>query len=226
MKHAKSEGPGPTEKQGGHQLSEVGNYIRQLEGNAAENGGTGLVVSLSQPFQRLFQYHLTFRSFLPYTSFGSPEYESVLKVVSEAEIIVGSVKDERIQEVERDMTRDVLARINGLHTVKQLAVPKPSRVLIEERAEIRPRASNSGANRGSVWFVVFNDVVLRCERTGSIWSPGWGTYYSKVNSTPETATSADTIRVKPRRSRNLYKFISVCCPSKLSLALPLMGCPG
>ena len=223
VEHAKSEGSGPTEEQGGHQPSEVGDYIRRLEENAAEKGETGLVVSLSQPFQRLFQYRLIFQSLLVWTSFRSPEYENVLKVVSEAEMIVGSVKDERVEEVERDMTRDVLARINGLHTVKQLAVPKPSRVLIEERADIRRRASNSGANRGSVWFVVFNDVVLKCERTGSTWSPEWGTYSSKVNPTPETATSADTNRVKPRRSRNLYNFISVCCPSKLSLALPLMG---
>ena len=216
MKHAKSGGPGPTEKQGGQQLSEVGNYIRRLEWNAAENGETGLVFSLSQPFQRLFQYRLIFQNLLFSTPFRSPEYENVLKVISEAEMTVGSIKDERIQEVERDMTRDVLARIKGLHTVKQLAVPKPSRVLIEERAD----------ERGWVWFVVFNDVVLKCEWTGTTSLPGWGTYYSKVNSTPETATPADAIRVNPRGPRNLYKFISVCCPSKLSLALPLMGCPG
>jgi hypothetical protein len=49
------------------------------------------------------------------------------------ETIVHSIEDEKIQKEDRDRTWDVFARIEGLEKVEQLAVPKPSRLLVEER---------------------------------------------------------------------------------------------
>jgi hypothetical protein len=54
-------------------------------------------------------------------------------MIAEVENIVRSIEDEKIEEEERAKTRDILARIEGLDKVKQLAAPNPSRVLMEER---------------------------------------------------------------------------------------------
>ena len=88
-----------------------------------------------------------------------------------------------------------------MDTVKQMAVPKSSRLLVEERALVPPDSStqmgrqnpvlpsvlnkevkgktssrrltdilhpghNSIGGKKDLWLVVFNDVVLRCQRTG------------------------------------------------------------
>jgi len=245
MNHAANTGRRPSNNQEGDQLLKIGTYLQQLEENAAEKGETGLAISLSKPFQRLLKYPLMFQNLLFHTDPSTFEYESTLQMVADVESIVRSIEDEKIQKEERDKTRDVLGRIDGLDKLKQLAVPKPSRVLVEEQIveQIEPSSSGApppGANGGRVrgkpsfkrlsdilqpgssgiggkkdlWLVVFNDVVLRCQRTGTTSLPIGGASYGRTNLLPEMqgkAKDATTGRRNPyARPRNLYKFIKVC----------------
>ena len=120
-------------KQDADQWLKVCQYLQRLEITASEKGETGLAISLSKPFQRLLKYPLLFQNLLFHTDPSTFEYESTLQMVAEVETIVRSIEDEKIQKEERDKTRDVFARIEGLDKDRQLMLPKPSRVLIEER---------------------------------------------------------------------------------------------
>lgn len=222
-----------------------------MEQSAADKGETGLAISLSKPFQRLLKYPLLFQNLLFHTDPSTFEYESTLQMVAEVETIVRSIEDEKIQKEDRDKTRDVFARIEGLDKVKQLAVPKPSRLLVEERQilglnspngspqpssppppvnakAVRGRTSfkrlsdilQSGTGIGGrkdLWLVVFNDVVLKCQRTGTTSLPlvaGTGTN-SRTTSLPELQGSGKAKyattgrRNSHTKPRNLYKFLSV-----------------
>ena len=252
MKYANSAGRKPSKKQENDQFLKIGTYLQRLEENAAERGETGLAISLSKPFQRLLKYPLMFQNLLYHTDPSTFEYESTLQMVAEVETIVRSIEDEKIQKEERDKTRDVLGRIDGLDKVKQLAVPKPSRVLVEERMVVQTGPSGSGAsspgvNGGKVrgkasfkrlsdvlqpgfsgvggkkdlWLVVFNDVVLRCQRTGTTSLPIGGASYGRTNSMPEMQGKAKFATTGRRNSqakpRNLYKFLKVCLPVLVTL---------
>jgi hypothetical protein len=225
----------------------VSGFLRKLEIDAQDRGETGLAISLSKPFQRLLKYPLLFQNLLFHTDPSTFEYESTLQMVAEVENIVRSIEDEKIQKEERDKTRDILARIEGLDRVKQLAAPKPSRVLVEERI-LNPRESNdaskpsspppsgtSKAVRGKssfkrlsdvlqssgggvggkkdMWLVVFSDVVLRCQRTGTTSLPLGSAHASRTNSLPELQGKSKYATTGRRNSsarpRNLYKFIKV-----------------
>ncbi|KAG8998691.1 hypothetical protein FRB95_012186 [Tulasnella sp. JGI-2019a] len=113
--------------------AKVCRVFKRLEEIASDKGETGLAISLSKPFQRLLKYPLMFQNLLFHTDPSTFEYESTLQMVAEVERIVRSIEDEKIQKEERDQTRDVFARIEGLEKVKMLAIPKPSRVLVEEK---------------------------------------------------------------------------------------------
>lgn len=195
MECADREEPGVADEREDHRLFEVGAYIRRLEKVAAEKGETGLVTSLSGPLQRLFKYRDMFQNLFSHTYPSSSKYRSVLKALEEVQIIIWGIEDERVPGNEHDMTRDVLARIDGLDKAWEFAAQKPSRVLIEERvaAPIKPSSSGplqpSGRGEKDLWFVVFNDVVLRCKRIGTTSLPGWGSHYTT--------------------RRNLYKFVRV-----------------
>ncbi|KAG6854629.1 hypothetical protein C0991_004231 [Blastosporella zonata] len=219
--------------------------LQKLEGDACDKGETGLAITLSKPFQRLLKYPLLFQNLLFHTDPSTFEYESTLQMVAEIENIVRSIEDQKIQREERDKTRDVFARIEGLDKVKQLALPKPSRVLIEERpcpipgnsplkASSPPPVVNSKGVRGKasfkrlsdvlqgnsgiggkkdLWFVVFNDVVLQCQRTGTTSLPLVAALTSRTNSLPDlqgkakyATTGRRNVQTKPR---NLYKFLKI-----------------
>jgi hypothetical protein len=223
-------------------------FMRKLENDAQDRGETGLAISLSKPFQRLLKYPLLFQNLLFHTDPSTFEYESTLHMVAEVENIVRSIEDEKIQKEERDKTRDILARIEGLDKVKQLAAPKPSRVLVEERIlasrelsdaskpsspppvgtskAVRGKSSfkrlsdvlqNSGSGVGGkkdMWLVVFSDVVLRCQRTGTTSLPLGSAHASRANSLPELQGNSGKAkyattgrRNSTARPRNLYKFI-------------------
>jgi hypothetical protein len=222
-------------------------FLRRLENDAQDRGETGLAISLSKPFQRLLKYPLLFQNLLFHTDPSTFEYESTLHMVAEVENIVRSIEDEKIQKEERDKTRDILARIEGLDKVKQLAAPKPSRVLVEERIlaprdlsdaskpsspppvgttkAVRGKTSfkrlsdvlqNSGSGVGGkkdMWLVVFNDVVLRCQRTGTTSLPLGSAQASRANSLPELQGKSKYATTGRRNStarpRNLYKFIKI-----------------
>lgn len=218
-------------------------FLRRLEIDAQDRGETGLAISLSKPFQRLLKYPLLFQNLLFHTDPSTFEYESTLQMVAEVENIVRSIEDEKIQKEERDKTRDILARIEGLDKVKQLAAPKPSRILVEERV-LSPKESSdaskpsppTGTTRAvkgktsfkrfsdvlqggggvggkkDMWLVVFSDVVLRCQRTGTTSLPlGSAHASSRTNSLPELQGKSKYATTGRRNSsarpRNLYKFI-------------------
>jgi hypothetical protein len=243
VKYANSAARKPSKKQEGDMLLKLGAYLQRLEESAAEKGETGLAISLSKPFQRLLKYPLMFQNLLFHTDPSTFEYESTLQMVAEVETIVRSIEDEKIQKEERDKTRDVLGRIDGLDKVKELAAPKPSRVLVEERMVMQTGPSGSGTpppgvNGGKVkgkpsfkrlsdvlqhsngiggkkdlWLVVFSDVVLRCQRTGTTSLPIGGGSYGRVNSMPEmqgkskfATTGRRNLQTKPR---NLYRYLKV-----------------
>ncbi|KAL4250395.1 Endocytic & GEF Adapter [Abortiporus biennis] len=236
-------------KQDAEQWFRICQYLQKLESISGEKGETGLAISLSKPFQRLLKYPLLFQNLLYHTDPSTYEYESTLQMVAEVETIVRSIEDEKIQKEERDKTRDVFARIEGLDKVKQLMVPKPSRVLMEERPVIgvnplgdslkassppptsqNPRGvkgktslkrlsdvlqagSNGVGGKKDQWLVVFNDVVLRCQRTGTTSLPLVAATNSRTTSLPELQGKAKYATTGRRNShtkpRNLYKFIKI-----------------
>ena len=146
MEYASSAGRKPSREQEDDQLLKIGAYLRLLEENAAEKGVTGLAISLSKPFQRLLKYPLMFQNLLFHTDPSSFEYESTLQMVVEVETIVRSIEDEKIRKEERDKMRDVLERVDGFDKVGQLAVPKPSQVVAEERMIVQTGSSGSGTS--------------------------------------------------------------------------------
>ena len=253
-------------KQDADQWLKICQYLQKLEITASEKGETGLAISLSKPFQRLLKYPLLFQNLLYHTDPSTFEYESTLQMVAEVETIVRSIEDEKIKKEERDKTRDIFARIESLDKVKQLMVPKPSRVLVEERPVVGvnpltdptraessrftaspPLSSQNSKNvkgktsfkrlsdvlqsgssgiggKKDLWLVVFNDVVLRCQRTGTTSLPlVSGSANSRANSLPELqgkAKYATTGRRGPTtKPRNLYKFLKV---SPLMFYIPII----
>lgn len=186
-------------------------------------------------------------------------------MVAEVETIVRSIEDDKIQKEERDKTRDVLARIDGLDRVRQLAAPKPSRVLVEEKllevpgkgsgskgTSTPPPAASAGAGKAvkgksslkrfsdalgssggkkDLWLVVFNDVTLQCQRTGTTSLPLGSAHAgssSRANSMPELQGGKSKFasagrRTSHARPRNLYKFVKVESWSIGGVAQPREG---
>lgn len=93
-------------------------FLHSLEDLAAERGESGLVISLSKPFQRLLKYPLLFQNLLFNTDPSLKEYEATLAMVDEVEVIVRTIEDEKTSNEEREKTRDVWARIEGLEKDK------------------------------------------------------------------------------------------------------------
>lgn len=214
--------------------------MQKLEINAQDRGETGLVISLSKAFQRLLKYSMLFQALLFHTDPWMHEYEGALQLVAEVESIIRGIEDTKDQTEERDKTRDVLARIKGLDKV--FAVPKPSRVLVEERM-LNPRESGDASkpsppsgitgavkkrnsfklssdllrggsgvgSRKDIWLVVFNDVVLRCQRTGITSLPLGAAHSSSAISLSESQGKSKYATTGRRNSsarpRNLYRFI-------------------
>ncbi|KAJ7582912.1 hypothetical protein C8J56DRAFT_236077 [Mycena floridula] len=232
-------------KQDVAEWQKVCKFLQKLEENASEKGETGLAITLSKPFQRLLKYPLLFQNLLFHTDPSTFEYESTLQMVAEVENIVRSIEDEKIQKEERDKTRDVFARIEGLDKVRQLALPKPSRILVEERQCAPPAASSGlksatpppamangkngvkgkssfkrlsdvlspGGGKKDLWFVVFNDVVLQCQKTGTTSLPLVAATNSRSTSMPELQGRSKYATTGRRNShtrpRNMYKFIKI-----------------
>ncbi|CCA66948.1 hypothetical protein PIIN_00786 [Serendipita indica DSM 11827] len=228
--------------------------VQRLEKEAHSRGETNLAISLSKPFQRLLKYPLLFQNLLFHTDPSTFEYESTLEMVSEVETIVRSIEDEKVQQEERDKTRDALARIDGLEKDKVLAVFKPSRLLIEENPQpgswadpatksppvvtvSTTRESKAVKQKGSfrrisevlgtkddksglgskrdLWLVVFNDVVLLCQRIGTTTLPLSTTANSRANSLGDGSSKPKYASTNAKRTssqvrpRNLYRFLKV-----------------
>jgi hypothetical protein len=217
MEYSNGKGQGLSKKEDSIQPSTFGAYLRPLEKNAVEEGEAGLVASLARPFHRLLKYHLLFQNPLFYIDLITPEFGAGPKIVREIESIVGAIEDERIQKIKCHKVWDVLRRIDGLDTVKKFAVPKPSRILLEEYRTpvgsrcspkrlsevLWPGSSNKIGGERDLWLVVFNDVVLRCQRTGTVSVTGWG--------------APRTTRLK---LKNLYKFLKACLIARVTVCYP------
>ena len=232
MQHADGGGQSPPKGDDRIQLLTVGAHLRRLEENAAEKGEAGLIIALARPFQRLLKYHLLFQSLLFRTSLVAFKYEVVLMMITEIETIMRGIENKWIPMEEPGKVWDILTRIDGLHKVKQLAVPDPSRILVEEcKVSAAPSSSGAASEEGrrapnviggerDLWLVVFDNVVLRCQRTGTVLLPGWGASWT-TNSTPVTrgtAKAAATVRRQPRsRLGNLYKLLEARPTTQSSL---------
>ncbi|KAN0094994.1 Dbl homology (DH) domain containing protein [Tylopilus felleus] len=203
--------------------------------SATDKSKTGLVITLSKPFQHPLKYPLLFHNHLFHTDPGMFEYESTLQMVAEVESIVRSIEDEKIQKEDRDKMRDVFTCIEGLNKVKQLAIPKPSLLLLEERqiiighksvSSLTSRAKTSfrrlsnllGTSTGmggkkDLWRVVFDDVILRCQHTGTTSLPLVSSMNSHTNSLSDMQDKSKYAMSGHRNShtkpRNLYKFIKI-----------------
>ena len=210
--------------------------LHKLESDAEDRGETGLAISLSRPFRRLLGYPQLFQSVLFHTDPWMLEYEGALQLAGEVEAIVRGIENEKLQEEERNKTRDILARISGLDKAVQFTTPKPSRVLVEERMlnssdagitgavkrkmsskSSRDLLRNGGVGIGSrkdLWLVIFNDVTLRCQRIGITPHPLGATHSSRPNclselrENSEYATVTADHRTSTAQPRNLYKFIN------------------
>ena len=96
------------------ELGRFGKFLITLEEIAAERGESGLIISLSKPFQRLLKYPLLFQNLLYNTDASLKEYEATLAMVNEVQEIVRTIEDEKSSSEEREHTRDAWARIEGL----------------------------------------------------------------------------------------------------------------
>ncbi|KAH9079470.1 Dbl-like domain-containing protein [Lactarius deliciosus] len=166
----------------------------------------------------LLKYPLLFQNLLFHTDPSTFEYESTLHMVAEVENIVRSIEDEKIQKEERDKTRDILARIEGLDKVKQLAAPKPSRVLVEERMlaprdlsdaskpSSPPPVGTTKAVKGKTSFKRLSDVLQNGGSGVGGKKDMWLVVFSDVGKTKYATTGRRNSTARPR---NLYKFIKI-----------------
>jgi hypothetical protein len=107
-----------SKRQSRQTVNPLAQTLLSLEELAAERGEAGLVFSLSKPFQRLLKYPLLFQNLLYNTDPSLREYEATLSMVHQVEEIVRSIEDEKTSMEERERTRDVWARIEGIEKDK------------------------------------------------------------------------------------------------------------
>ncbi|ORY29798.1 Dbl homology domain-containing protein [Naematelia encephala] len=211
-------------------MMRLGRVLLSLEEVAAERGESGLSISLAKPFQRLLKYPLLFQNLLFNTDPSLKEYEATLGMVDQVEEIVRSIEDEKSSSEERERTRDVWARIEGLENDKVLMTPKADRLLVSETQvpSIEGQKRDDGTKKKSLkrlsdilkgpidadlWIVRFSDVSLLCLRIGVTHLPISGTK-GKV---PKSESANDlggrrghgARRVQSIRARNLYRFVKV-----------------
>ena len=193
--------------------------VEQLNGSE-ENTEEELVISLAKPFHWLLKHHLFLQYLLFCTNLVTSDYDGVLKTIIEIETIIGGIEDERIQKKHHHEVWDVLRRIDGLDKVKELAVPNPTRLLVRER-KTRTSLRDSGGGGTDLWLVVFNDVVLRCQRTDAVSLPTWGASWTTtipITVTRATVRPAITVRRQPpSKLGNLYKFLKACLVAHITL---------
>ncbi|GAA6062608.1 hypothetical protein JCM10212_002202, partial [Sporobolomyces blumeae] len=126
--------------------------LQQLEQRAAETGESNLSICLSKPLMRLSKLPLLMQALLFHTDPTTHEWEKTRAMALEVDALVRSIEDEKIEEDQRERTRDVLARIDGIN-VRALMTPRNPRILISESlAPIAPStlpSSSNGKSRGN-----------------------------------------------------------------------------
>ena len=212
MEYTDSRGQSPPKGDNCIQLSMVGAHLCWLEENAMENGEAGLVTALAKPFQQLPKYHHLLWIILFHTELVTSKFEGVLKILTEIETIVGGIEDERVQKKDHHKVWDVLGRIDRLDKFKQLAVLKPSQILMGEcrvpsmpsgfgvtRVESRSPKQLNDTSQPDLWHVVFNDIVLRCQRVNTVWLLRWAASWTTHSRpmTQEKMNPAPQVRRQP-----------------------------
>ncbi|GAA5827936.1 hypothetical protein JCM11251_005654 [Rhodosporidiobolus azoricus] len=182
-----------------------------LEEKAAEAGESSLGICLSKPLMRLSKLPLLSQSLLYYTDPATHEWEKTRAMALEVDALVRSIEDEKIEEEERQRTRDVLARIDGIND-KALMAPRSSRVMIEEvpdpnrstaPSRIRNRKSMSTSrSTADDWLIRFTDVVIRVQKVGQTNIPG------SFSREKEKQGKQGKTR-KTGKLRNTYRFIRI-----------------
>ena len=87
----------------------------RLEERAAEAGESSLSICLSKPLMRLGKLPLLMQNLLYHTDGVALEWEQTRAMALEVDALVRSIEDEKIEEDEREKTRDALARIDGIN---------------------------------------------------------------------------------------------------------------
>ncbi|GAA5854157.1 hypothetical protein JCM9279_002854 [Rhodotorula babjevae] len=217
---------------GPHKLSpadkRLARALHDLELEAADLGESGLGICLSKPLMRLGKLPLLMQALLYHTDPTTHEWEKTRAMALEVDALVRSIEDEKVEEEERERTRDALARIDGVKD-KTLMAPRAARILISEqpaptlsqsagpstttggstRAKFARRMSGavgtkkSGVSgKGTEWLVCFTDVVVRAVKTGETSIPG------SFSREKEKRGKQGAPR-KVGKTRNTYRFVRV-----------------
>ncbi|GAA6000018.1 uncharacterized protein JCM10292_003585 [Rhodotorula paludigena] len=199
--------------------------LMRLEEQAAEAGESSLGICLSKPLMRLGKLPLLMQALLYHTDPTTHEWEKTRAMALEVDALVRSIEDEKIEEEERERTRDVLARIDGIND-KALMAPRTARILIDESlappsASTPPTVRNklsrrlSGAagsstlksstrssGKGQEYLIRFTDVIIRAQKTGETDIPGSFSRGKEKKGKPGKTRKAGKIR-------NTYRFVRV-----------------
>lgn len=89
--------------------------LMRLEERAAEAGESSLSICLSKPLMRLGKLPLLMQNLLYHTDGVALEWEQTRAMALEVDALVRSIEDEKVEEEEREKTRDALARIEGIN---------------------------------------------------------------------------------------------------------------
>ncbi|BGP36169.1 hypothetical protein JCM10450v2_000067 [Rhodotorula kratochvilovae] len=192
--------------------------LMTLEEHAADAGESSLGICLSKPLMRLGKLPLLMQALLYHTDPTTHEWEKTRAMALEVDALVRSIEDEKVEEEERERTRDALARIDGVND-KALMAPRAARILISEspapsplsssggHATVRSRFSRSAAttgrkSKGGEWLIAFTDVVVRAVKTGETSIPG------SFSREKEKRGKQGAPR-RAGRVRNTYRFVRV-----------------
>ncbi|KAF7971719.1 hypothetical protein HWV62_20085 [Athelia sp. TMB] len=189
--------------------------VKRLERNASANGETGFAASLSRPYQRLLRYPLFLQNLLDRSDCPISTASATLQIIANIKDMLRSIEGESVDDQERDQTWDAYARIEGLDRERDLAAPAPSRVLVAERMLDASSQTSFSSSKKELWLVEFNDVVLRCQRTGLTCVP-----QATARDSPNVATTTQVARTKPRNLYKLVKLLWVCLGRTLDNGVP------
>ncbi|GAA5923599.1 uncharacterized protein JCM15063_003701 [Sporobolomyces koalae] len=202
-------------------------YLQHLEEEAAIAGESNLSICLSKPLMRMSKLPLLMQALLFHTDPTTHEWEKTRAMALEVDALVRSIEDEKIQLDQRERTRDVLARIEGINE-RGLMAPRASRILISEapamsatpgsipsgkssskRTSRRVSATPNGTNTlmkssklEREWLITFTDVVIRARKTGETDVPG-----SFSREKEKQGKQGKTRKAGPLR--NTYRFVRV-----------------
>ncbi|GAA5860358.1 hypothetical protein JCM8547_003474 [Rhodosporidiobolus lusitaniae] len=189
--------------------------LMTLEERAADAGEGSLSICLSKPLMRLSKLPLLMQALLYHTDPTTHEWEKTRAMALEVDALVRSIEDEKIEEEERERTRDIFARIDGIND-KALMAPRSSRIVIEEipvpdqvpaprgKSGRKSLSSSTGSGRSTAddWLIRFTDVVIRAQKIGETSIPG------SFSRDKEKKGKQGKTR-KTGKLRNTYRFIRI-----------------